>query len=124
MRFAGRLATCAFILLVPAHAAETCSDALSTSVAGTLRPVVEGIRACSGLKTQIKNPFPITIGVDQTDRVELRALRYCSSQTDSRLTASIYVRCRTSDAAVIKLALDETVDAEMTVRNSDCALMD
>jgi hypothetical protein len=127
-----RTATLAFaiyyvtsISLLPpnAHAA-ACSEILSTAVASALRPVIGGIQACKDLKREVNIPFRVTIGVDQTDKIELRSLTYCASDTTSHLNATIYVKCRTSDAAAVKLSVDETFDVTMTIGNTDCSVTD
>lgn len=113
------------LLLVPVEAtAQTCSDALSTLVAATLRPVLAKEAVCSGLRHEASGPFgtKLRLAVDRTDRVELRQLRYCPSDNDSRLEATVYIRCKTSDAAAIKVSLDEQFDFALTVRNNDCTL--
>jgi hypothetical protein len=36
----------------------------------------------------------------------------------------VYVKCRTSDAAVVKLSVDEIFDIRMRVQNSTCEVLD
>jgi hypothetical protein len=106
----------------PAHA---CSDALSTLVAAALRPALEKEPLCRDLKKKVATPIgSVTLGVDHTEKVELRSLQYCASEASSSLEASVYVKCKTSDAAVVKFSIDETFDVKLTVLNDSCELTD
>jgi hypothetical protein len=113
-------------LLPNASPAKACSDVLSTLVAAALRPVLESADLCRALKHTARLPFgrSVTVGVDHTDKVELRSLEYCPSDTDSTLQASVFVRCKTSDAAVIKFSVQEVFDIRLRVQNSNCEVLD
>lgn len=101
--------------------AHTCSDALSTLVATALKPALERTDLCKDLKQSVNVGIAkVVIGVDKTDKIELRSLQYCPAATDSSLEASVLVRCRTSDAAVVHTSVEETFDVRLLVDNSTC----
>jgi hypothetical protein len=86
-----------FLLFIPMKAAaQPCSDALSTLVAAALRPMLDQQQVCGGLRHEVKGPFNVrlTVAADKTDKVELRSLRYCPTDEESRLEATVYVKCR------------------------------
>jgi hypothetical protein len=115
----------ALVIVSIAKPANACSDVLSTIVATALRPVIESTNVCRDLKQRVSTPLgAVTVGVDKTEKVELRALQYCPSPLDSILQASIFVRCSTSDAALIRLSIDETFELHLQVRNSNCEVLD
>lgn len=109
---------------LPEASAEECSDALSTVVAAALQPTLQQQDVCRGLRRDINGPFNsrLTLAIDKTDKIEIRRLRYCPSEQFSRLEASVYVRCKTSDAAVVRMSLDEEFDFKLTVRNENCEI--
>jgi hypothetical protein len=58
--------------------AQTCSNVLSTVLAAALQPELSKLDACKDLKQEIKvGLFSVTLGIDKTDQIELRALSYC-----------------------------------------------
>jgi hypothetical protein len=115
------------ILVVVATAhdtmAQTCSNALSTLLSAALQPEIAKIDACKDLKREVKiGLFSVTVGIDKTDRIELRALSYCPAAPISHVDGSVYVRCKTSDQAVVHLTIEETFDFSMTLRNESCEI--
>jgi hypothetical protein len=97
---------------------------LSTLVTAALQPELQRQDVCGGLRREVEGPFhtKLTLAVDKTDKVEIRRLQYCPGEKTSRLEASVYVKCKTSDAAVVKLSLDEQFDFRLTVRNDNCEI--
>lgn len=105
--------------------ANACSDALSSLVAVALKPVLENADVCRELKQKVSTPLgPVTIGVDKTERVELRKLQYCPGPAESTLDGTVFVQCKTSDAATIKGSASETFDIAMRIQNSTCEILD
>jgi hypothetical protein len=103
--------------------AQTCSNALSTLLSAALQPEIAKIDACTDIKREVKTGlFSVTLGIDKTDRIELRALSYCPADPTSHVDGSVYVRCKTSDQAVVHLTIDETFDFSMTLRNDTCGI--
>jgi len=103
--------------------AQTCSNVLSTLLSAALQPEIANLDACKDLKQEVKTGlFSVTVGIDKTDRIELRALTYCPADPISHVDGTVYVRCKTSDQAVVPLTIDETFDFSMTLRNDTCEI--
>jgi hypothetical protein len=103
--------------------AQTCSNVLSTLLAAALQPELAKLEACKDLKQEVKvGLFSVTLGIDKTDRIELRTLSYCPADPMSHVDATVYVRCKTSDQAVVHLTIDETFEFSMTLRNDTCEI--
>jgi hypothetical protein len=125
-----RFGYCAVVAMLtlnePTLAAAACSDVQSTLIAAALRPVLQRAEVCAGLTHQVNTGLfgTVTLGVDKTDTVEMRNLQYCPTEPASSLEASVFVRCKTSDAAVVRFSLEETFDVHMRVDNTTCNILD
>ena len=97
-------------LLAPALA-NACNDLLNTIVFQRVRPVVESADLCRGL--------PVT---DKTDQVRLTQFKYCAQEAVSTLKANVFVRCKTSDHAVIRIKVQEDFTLEATIENASCRI--
>lgn len=108
------------------------TSGICTGVLGCLEHAGRGRAAASigaagrllQASTRGRRPFGVKVilAVDKTDKIEIRRLQYCPANKPSRLEAAVRVRCKTSDAASVKLSLEEEFDFELTVRNDDCGI--
>ena len=119
--------------LLSSDLTHACSDMLNTLIYNAVRPVIESSQLCSELKKDfpiyINIPFVgerllkrVTVGIDKTDQVKLSQFQYCVNGTTSTLKANIFVRCKTSDEAVIRTHIQEDFVMEATIDNATCKI--
>jgi hypothetical protein len=111
--------------LMNVRTAHACSDVLSTVLADALRPLVEKAPLCSGLRQDFDVGFgfgKMRLGIDKTSEVRLRSFQYCPGDVDSKLAATIYVRCETPPGEMVRFSVGETFDADVTLDNKTCAI--
>ena len=69
-------------------------------------------------------PKQETIGIDKTDTVLLNEFEYCADSQTSSLRANVFVKCRTSDNAVIKIQVQEDFEIEAKIDNQTCQIVE
>lgn len=118
-RYATAFAVALFLDASMALGQENCDTALSRLAKGAAEKAIQDHRhsACSGLKSGI-------FAIDKTQALELRQFRLCEKVPIVRASATVYVRCATSPAAMIPASFDETVTASATADLDTCKVTD
>ena len=117
------LVAAAFAAQVAPAKAQQCSNVLSTVIAEVVRPLLERAPLCRGLRQEVNVGFAkIPLAVDKTSEVRLRSFQYCPGERDSRLIASVFVRCESSPGAAVHLSPSATFQLDMTVDNRTCVI--
>jgi hypothetical protein len=109
--------------LMNVRTAHACSDVLSTVLADAVRPLIEKAPLCSGLRQDFDIGFgKMRLGIEKTSEVRLRSFQYCPGDVDSKLAATIHVRCETPPGEIVRFSVGETFDTQVTVDNKTCAI--
>jgi hypothetical protein len=98
-----------------AEAVSNCDTALSriSKVAAQTAIKDHQDNACDGLKQG-------GIGVDKTKKLELRRLEVCEDGPVVSARVTVDVKCGTSDAAIVKINIEETVTASVSANLDTC----
>ena len=75
----------------------------------------KGHAICSGLK---KGP----IGIDKTREFKLRKLEVCEDGDIASAEAEVYIKCATSNSAVIKASVADTISAKVVANLKLCRI--
>ncbi len=113
LKLCSALAVVMFLDVAVALGQPNCNTALSRLARGAAEKAIREnqTKACSGLK---QGP----IAIDKTKDLELKAFELCEDGPIIRASAAVFIRCATSDAAVIRASASETVKA-VAVANLD-----
>ncbi len=107
----------------PVAARAECTSILDKPLTAILRPVIENADLCKNLRKRVKVAgIKVKLAVDQTKRVSLDSLGFCTNGAQSELDSSVNVTCETSPAATVNLELSETFDIKASIDLPACRL--
>lgn len=124
---AGALALSLFTASVPAMAAGKfeCGGPESATVAAVVKPLIEKAKLCKGLKQKVDaGLFKVKVKIDQTRKVSVEKLDYCTSDTSRKIEATVYVACETDKDEEVQISVDESFDVLVEISNEKCAVTD
>lgn len=100
-----------------------CANPLNAEIAGVLKPIIEKIKLCKGLKQKVDaGLFKVKIKVDQTKSVKVEKINYCTSQAHRKIEGTVAVECESDDSEEVHINLAESFDVAVEIDNKTCAV--
>ena len=99
------------------YSQKNCDTVFSRVARVALQNAVAAKRdnACTGLKEG-------AISVDKTKRLELTRIEVCEDAAIVSAAVDLAIKCGTSDAAVLKVNLEDTIHAAITADLNSCSI--
>lgn len=106
-----------FFLSVAANAESSCETNLGRIARKAVQKAISDHQddACAPLK---KGP----LGIDKTKRLTLKSFELCENGPVVSASMSVDIECATSDRAMLRMSIAETVTASATANLENCAV--